>query len=269
MKAILVALLVILGLSNALTVVGWHNQSQCAKTLNRSLASERANLESSRETVTLLQSQVARLTGTLTNSTAQIDNLVARLRDYESTENERQRTAKVTAPDVPAPTRGGLFQVVTDKNGKPLASSATFQKLYGRKLVFSTASGYVPLDVDAVHPSVLAHLGIDAEKARTDQARLDTAARNKRANDYQLAVAESQRRLDDWERQETARREQARVNAEIAAKQAEQFRADQLVAAERLKAEAAMRQADAAMAAAQNPAPGIVIQNQNNNQRYR
>ena len=123
------------------------------------------------------------------------------------------------------------------------------------------------LDIDDVHPAILAYLDIDVGKAKAAQVAADTAWLWKGVNEQREAVEMAQRAQVQQEIDERLRIEQAKANAEIAKANAQEQATREAAYNERVKAEAAARMADAAMIEASKPAASVnVIQQQQQQQ---
>lgn len=230
----------------------------------------------------MLQDKVEQLTAVLTNSTAQIRAISARLEDAERAladkeaeqrqkETERQKLAEVPAPAVTVASGAGgaelrtfVFPSVLDRNGGVLGKNMTFIQRFGRKLVFRpvVGTGSIAVDVDTIHPAILSYLNIDVETAKAEQLRTDAAWRTQQASDYQRSLDRQKLQQERWEAEERMRVERDKANAEIAKLNAEEAAKRDYADNERMKAQAAVRMADAAMSGALAP----VNINQNINQ---
>ena len=118
--------------------------------------------------------------------------------------------AQVEAPTVTEPSVPGVaaprryFNQLSGPDGEVIATDVTFSARYGRRLAFRDSQNRpFAVDIDAVHPGVLGHLGIKREDALKDVQR-DLNARKA------LAQAANQRR----ERREELARREAQENAE-------------------------------------------------------
>lgn len=146
------------------------------------------------------------------------------------------------------------FPKLMGPGGKILATDAEFRTQFGRRFVFKSSEGRaVAYDVDELHPGVLLHLGLNREASVAAQSEIDRQAQ----------VAEQKYRANL-----AARAEVEKKNAEIRAKMmveyaklTEERRKSKLeedlkiqaAETERLKAEASMRAADAAVEEALRP----------------
>jgi hypothetical protein len=220
--------------------------------------------------------QAARLQEQLASVTNEL--VTARLK-VEAYEAKRQLEAQAQAAEskkiadhdqlkaaVPAPTvvtnrtstgkeqRTYTFAKLLAPGGNTLATDTEFRTQFGRRFVFRSGTGRpLAYDVDELHPGVLIHLGLNRETALAAQSDIDR----------QLQIAEQNRRAQLAARAE-AEKKAAEQRAKMAveyAKIAEERRKSQhdeqlqLQAAEteRLKAEASMRAADAAVQEALRP----------------
>lgn len=240
-------------------------------------------LEERGQIAQMLENKVQQLTTVLTNSTAQLQATRARLEDAEralaakEAEQHQEETARQSLGQVPAPavtvavgadgkeSRTFAFPRVLDRDGLALGTNMTFIQRYGRKLVFRPAAEgtSISVDVNTIHPAILSYLSIDAESAKADQSRIDTAWRAKEEADR---VAAREHYLVQQQRQEAEERiriERDKANAEIARLSAEEQAKREYAENERIKALAAARMADAAISGAL--APVNINQNLNQN----
>lgn len=226
-------------------------------------------ISSKNETIDSLQNKVGQLVEVLTNSTAKIQSLSNQIREFEDkqklTESEAEQERLIMS-QVPAPRNernadnnmAWVFPKLLDKTGRLLASNAEFARIYGRSMIFRPQDrSPLAVDVLSVHPAILKHLKIDVALAMAAQEAIDRKMSSIAADNARRAVITAAENA-----------EQARINtlalAERAKAQEEWRVKSEAERNERLKAEAAMKAADAAMFQAQNPS-SIVIQNANQN----
>jgi hypothetical protein len=86
-----------------------------------------------------------------------------------------------------------MFPTLLSKSGTELMTNAVFRRSFGRKVIFAQEFNLRSFDVDALHPSVLAQLNLDADKLKTDQVELDQknkdwAVQNQQKNQQILAA---------------------------------------------------------------------------------
>lgn len=138
--------------------------------------------------------------------------------------------------------------------GNTLATDAEFRTQFGRRFVFRSGTGRpLAYDVDELHPGVLLHLGLNRETALAAQSDIDR----------QLQIAEQNRRAQLAARAEAEKKaavqrakmavEYAKIAEERRKSQHEEQLQLQAAETERLKAEASMRAADAAVQEALRP----------------
>jgi hypothetical protein len=65
------------------------------------------------------------------------------------------------------------FPVLLSKTSEPLMTNAVYRRTFGRKVIFAADLSIQSFDVDKLHPSVLAQLDLDTNKAKADQEALD------------------------------------------------------------------------------------------------
>lgn len=65
------------------------------------------------------------------------------------------------------------FPILLSKTSEPLMTNAVFRRTFGRKVIFAADLSIQSFDVDKLHPSVLAQLDLDTNKAKADQEALD------------------------------------------------------------------------------------------------
>jgi len=169
--------------------------------------------------------------------------------------------------DGPGNTKETTFYIADLKSsaGQSLGKALTLSQTVGRRLIFRQKDGPpIAVDVDALHPFFLAAMNLSAENLKAQQLQLDEKKRLQdiagKENYARKVAAENLAARANAEmeiRKAAIQEEQSQKAAQIAL-QAEAIRND------RLRAEAAMRQADAAMQAAQKEStPSTIILNQN------
>ena len=65
------------------------------------------------------------------------------------------------------------FPILLSKTSEPLMTNAVYRRTFGRKVIFAADLSVQSFDVDKLHPSVLAQLDLDTNKAKADQEALD------------------------------------------------------------------------------------------------
>ncbi len=119
-------------------------------------------------------------------------------------------------------------------------SNAEFRKPFGRKVVFKSGTDLASFDVDQLHPGVLLRLGIDSDKAKETQARMDAASKQwalaslasanaaaKNSADYAAQYQKHQEEIASKQAQdaETARQQAFQENIQQQEADAESMRA--------------------------------------------
>jgi hypothetical protein len=244
----------------------------------RALAKARAELETTKATSQLLEEKLGEVTAVLQATTDKLESATAHLQAGDPRSAPPTAAAKPPAPvrlpdDVPEPQvvtsvdRAGrpvqelVFPQLPGPDGRLLARDVRFRDRYGRRLVFGRTDG-APLayDIDDVHPAVLVRLGIDADQARQDQYEIDQQKRLQAEAVQKATIVRQAAEMKLREQHEAARREQARLAEEQRKADAERAFKLQQLEVERQKAEAALRNADAAILRALNPIPIYIDQ---------
>jgi hypothetical protein len=65
------------------------------------------------------------------------------------------------------------FPILLSKKSEPLMTNAVYRRTFGRKVIFAADLSVQSFDIDKLHPSVLAQLDFDTNKAKADQEALD------------------------------------------------------------------------------------------------
>ena len=65
------------------------------------------------------------------------------------------------------------FPILLSKTSEPLMTNAVYHRTFGRKVIFDSDLALQSFDIDKLHPSVLAQLDLDTNKAKADQEALD------------------------------------------------------------------------------------------------
>ena len=222
------------------------------------------------EMVESLESKIGQLIEALTNSTARIAFLSGQVESLKSeldkSEVDKERRLLAEVPSAVMLEGKTVYPKVLDRYGRTLAVNAEFSRRFVSKLIFRQLDGApVSIDVQEIHPAFIKLLELDVAAViaeRTTQNAKDAAAR--RAAAIQQGIA-SHNRLENAKIQRQYAAEQAIAQEEWRVKmEAERNERVKAEAAWR-EANAAMRAADAAMMQALNP-PSLNIINQNANQ---
>lgn len=226
----------------------------------RSLSASARALNTSRDLSKQLEEKVGQLAEVLNQSTEKLNEAHSKLNQYETRSKPPVATGAVPAPVVTeSKDRTGkvvkhyTFPKVLGKDGQSLAADVEFGNIYGRRLVFRRAAG-APLafDVDEVHTDVLAHLQIDPEAAKYQQTQMDRQKKQREEAAYKDYLV---RHVAEQKAIQTAQVEQAKAEEARRKQQAEMDLKYRELENDRIRAEAQLRSADAAMARAFNPSP--------------
>ncbi|HSH96185.1 MAG TPA: hypothetical protein VK968_18715, partial [Roseimicrobium sp.] len=223
-----------------------------------------------------LENKLNQLSTVLNQSTEQLKLANLKLKAYEAkyksdSDSEQAAAAKqatmekakteVAAPTVSSSTASNgkeqkkiTFAQLPSSKGAILATNIDFGDVYGRKLVFRPATGAPKsYDVDELHLGVLAHLNLDPDILKRDQSEIDQRLKEQEAA-YRKDLAE--RRAAEAK----VAAERAKLEVEYARLREEQRRAKtdedlkrKQIENDRLRAEASLRAADAAMQEALKP----------------
>ncbi|MGV3755310.1 MAG: hypothetical protein ACO1QS_08005 [Verrucomicrobiota bacterium] len=216
-----------------------------------------------------LQEQLATVTNELVTAKLQVEAYEAKRQleaQAHAAESKKVADLEQLKAAVPAPTvttnrtpagkeqRNYTFAKLLAPGGNTLATEAEFRTQFGRRFVFRAgANRPLAYDVDELHPGVLLHLGLNREAALSAQSDIDRQA--------QLAEQKYRAQLAARAEAEKKMAEQRAKMAVEYAKIAEERRKSQLdeqlklqaAETERMKAEASMRAADAAVQEALRP----------------
>jgi hypothetical protein len=147
------------------------------------------------------------------------------------------------------------FKKVLGASGEMLGTDLIFSSVIGRTVTFREPSGIKRLsfDVDMVHPAILDQVGVDAALQKQRHEQEQQRFRQQMAADYTVALAEQKkwelRRVAEAQARQ-AQEKQARIDRQQALQnQLQVYQAE----SDRLRAEAVMKAADAAMERALNP----------------
>lgn len=265
-RTIVIAMLAALVLALLLGAV-WDSQRQAKERMvaeleraQRSLSASARALNTSRDLSKQLEEKVGQLAEVLNQSTEKLNEAHSKLSQYETRGKPPVATGAVPAPVVSeSKDRAGkvikhyTFAKVLGKDGQLLAADVEFGSLYGRRLVFRRAAGSpLAFDVDEVHSDVLAHLQIDPDAAKYQQTQMDLQKKQREEAAYKdyLVRQAAERKAILIAKAEQAKAEEARRK-----QQAEMDLKYRELENDRIRAEAQLRSADAAMARAYNPSP--------------
>ncbi len=229
-------------------------------------------LDQSQETVAMLESKLTEVADVLARTTDKLQETSAQLAALQAPQGtptngapalaEGKAAINSMAPPVALKKiefKETFFDSVPDAEGKELLSKATFTGMTGRRLIFRPQQGPpTTLDVDQVHPQVLAMAGVDADAAKQAQYELDLS-KKAQAEAAQKAYQKQQATVRKLQEQLAARQRELAREAEEK-RRIDEERAMKLEALniERQKAQAALRNADAAMVRAMNAVPVLV-----------
>lgn len=234
-----------------------------------------------------LQGKIQQLTEVLTNSTAQLRTARERIAAYEAIEQSRlaqeeeQKAAAAQSPteSVPAPTvlRTNLlgtmekliiFPALLTRSGQTIASNVQYSATYGRRVVFVFPDlQRRAFDIDDLHPEILAHLGINTEEIKRFAAQKEQREQAFMASWFQqAAVKNAEAKKLAAERKaaaEKAAAEEIRLAEEQRRQEFNEWVQLQALENDRMRAEAAVQEADAAIMDALAPRVPAVINNVN------
>jgi hypothetical protein len=180
--------------------------------------------------------QIAELAGALSNSTAQLKLAEAKLRLEISTSKAAApvsvpepvvvtSTVAPAAPSQPAqPSPGQVgppgrpMPVLLGLNQQILGRDLEFSGVYGRRVAFKEVASprRVAFDVDQLHPTVLAELGIDPAVQKALQARQDLAWKQLEAAGLARIAAEEKQRQEQKAAAQAAQAAQAEADRQQA-----------------------------------------------------
>jgi hypothetical protein len=87
------------------------------------------------------------------------------------------------------------FPILLSAKSEPLMTNALYHRTFGRKVIFEADLQLKSFDIDKLHPSVIAQLDLDTNKAKADQDALDKKnqdwAAQRQAQNQQLLSAEA------------------------------------------------------------------------------
>ena len=222
----------------------------------RELATLKQTLTNTTDTAQQLETKLTRMTEALVDSTRQLSDTRTEL---------EHRTAHPdgAVPPLQPPVVSGskedksfraVFPELLSKSGRVIARQQEFSTQFGRSLIFKNAEGKrLRCDLEELHPAVLAALGIDPQAAQQEQRELDakSAQFNAAAQQAQAAHAAALAQAAKEQREQaakTAQLEEERRRANL-----EESLRLQAAEADRLRATATLRAADAALYQAMTP----------------
>ena len=222
----------------------------------RELATLKQTLTNTTDTAQQLETKLTRMTEALVDSTRQLSDIRNEL---------EHRTAHPdgAVPPLQPPVVSGskedksfraVFPELLSKSGRVIARQQEFSMQFGRSLIFKNAEGKrLRCDLEELHPAVLAALGIDPQAAQQEQRELDakSAQFNAAAQQAQAAHAAALAQAAKEQREQaakTAQLEEERRRANL-----EESLRLQAAEADRLRATATLRAADAALYQAMTP----------------
>jgi hypothetical protein len=174
--------------------------------------------------------------------------------------------AQVSPPAVRQITSGKMerkifsFAQLPAADGHTLMTSAEYRGAIGNRLMFSSAGAAArTFEYRELHPGVLAHLSLEPAELEAQQTELDE---KKTQAEYAAQKAREARAAAEKRYQEAlqaARLVQSRIAADRKKAAFEENLRLQALETERMKAEAAMLQAEAAIEKARNPQPVLLF----------
>lgn len=208
-----------------------------------------------------LQSNVVQMTQVMSDASAKLLKLRAENADYkrrldvfEAIESQKS-DRKQLADQVPIIHNGDLtiFPRLIGVNGNTLMLNAEFRSSLGRKLIFKKGLEMSTFDVDDLHPGVLIHLGLDAEKLKANQIAIERA----NAMSKSLSAAELSQKLSAdqvaIDKQNKLNAEQARQDEYARENQVAESQRQQSLDSDRIHANAHATAAKAMLINALNP----------------
>lgn len=251
-----------LALTLAFAVAQWRKTAQLTHELESAqvaLKESQSGLAQQDASIAALETQVLGLTEVLTQSTEKLQQATAALNAIPSGSQAppplsaaeiSQLQAAVKDPFVTTETdRKGaeiktyVFPELIDPDGKHLASNMEFTRLYGTKLAFKSASGApASYEAEELHPGILAHLDISLYDAKQKQEEWENQIKRRKEIAMQQQAARQRAELERRKHEAERLKEELDRKAKIAR-----------IENDRMLAEAAIRQADAAIMEAQRP----------------
>jgi hypothetical protein len=225
-----------------------------------------------------LEAKLNQMTEALTNLSARFVAADVRARDSEAqfralteaaqrTESQKRLLAEL--PTLKVTNHLGKVTLVFPKllkfDGSVLATNAEYRQMMGRRAVFMNADGSGgSYDVDELHPAILRILGINVESAKRRQVAVDRAWAIKDAVDLRSYALRQEKAAERQQEEARQREEQARLAGVQRQSAIDNQLRIQAIENDSLRAAASMRAADAAMAQALYPSPGIQFNQQIN-----
>lgn len=266
MKTILIATCCLLAAITGVSLVYSSNTKSASAVLNRKLQNqvleqktEIASLSEAAsntdQVVSVLQDKLVEARSKLAASETSLSVLQSKVSAYQLAEFNRTNEEALYLAQVPKPTVMGdgkkLFPKVVSVRGGMLMENGVFVGVYGRKLLFrspefgGTAKTF---DVDDLHPLVLKYASVDADAVKLDEKNATEAMRKRKEYQAGQFLLEQQASAIQY-------REQMKINADNAVAQAK-------IKAEQDKTETDRIKANAAMIEAQKPPTQIIMQSQ-------
>jgi hypothetical protein len=217
----------------------------------------------------ILQEQLATISNELVTAKLKVEAYEAkRLLEAQAQANEAKKVADIgqLKAAVPTPTittnrnsagkeqRIYTFAKLLAPAGNTLATDAEFRTQFGRRFVFRSGTNRpLAYDVDELHPGVLLHLGLNREAAMSAQSDIDRQAQMAEQRYRAELVARAEAEKKAAEQRAKLAVEYAKIAEERRKSQLEEQLKLQAAETERMKAEASMRSADAAVQEALRP----------------
>lgn len=242
-----------------------HQRRETARVTDELAASQAAHKESQSAlarqdaSIAAMETQVLELTEVLTQSTEKLRQATEALNAASAADRPppqltaaevSQLQSAVKDPVVTTETdRKGaevktyVFPELIDPDGKHLASDMEFTRLYGTKLAFKSETGTpASYEAEELHPGILAYLDINLYDAKQKQEEREDQIKRRKEIAMQQQAARQKAELERRKKESEFRKEEFDRKAKIAK-----------IENDRMLAEAAIRQADAAIMEAQRP----------------
>jgi hypothetical protein len=171
--------------------------------------------------------QVTRLEAALSNALALVQISEGRLRELETFSTATSPPAvelpPPATPPPPAPAKPPaasavpvFYETLRGAGDRVLGTNLEFSAVYGRRVAFKevTSSRRVAFDIEQLHPSVLAALGIDPVAQKEVHTRQELAWKRLETYGLALAAAEERRRQELRAAREAERAEAERQMAQ-------------------------------------------------------
>lgn len=195
--------------------------------------------------ITNFQTRLKKVSAELNANRVELASAEQKISDLEAYKKSREDKEAIYLAQVPGPLvttdelghKKFVFSKVVGAGGGTLLTDATFSGLYGRRLAFRADGDVIKAyDVDEMHPLMLKYLSINAEAAKVAQKHMSEAAIKQQQAQYAQMLQDQQAWAIQREANGKIAIEQQKLAAEQAAKQTE-------LETERIKANAAMIQA--------------------------